>query len=142
MHRRATAIDPNISIATVYRTVRLFEEAGFPKGVVNVVTGYGAEAGRALVEHPLVERIAFTGSDLGVFRVQQDVLSKQPDLLFVEFAVNDGGAAPEQIIRCMEGIVRQTWRANSSSAAPVAMTRNARVVAGTLDKPSTHTGES
>jgi Fur family ferric uptake transcriptional regulator len=28
VHRRATAIDPNISIATVYRTVRLFEEAG------------------------------------------------------------------------------------------------------------------
>ena len=28
MHRRATAIDPDISIATVYRTVRLFEEAG------------------------------------------------------------------------------------------------------------------
>jgi lysophospholipase L1-like esterase len=56
--------------------------------------------------------IGGTGSDLGVFRVQQDVLSKQPDLLFVEFAVNDGGAAPDQIIRCMEGIVRQTWRAN------------------------------
>ena len=56
--------------------------------------------------------IGGTGSDLGVFRVQQDVLSKQPDLLFVEFAVNDGGAAPEQIIRCMEGIVRQTWRTN------------------------------
>ena len=56
--------------------------------------------------------IGGTGSDLGVFRVQQDVLSKQPDLLFVEFAVNDGGAAPEQIIRGMEGIVRQAWRAN------------------------------
>jgi lysophospholipase L1-like esterase len=56
--------------------------------------------------------IGGTGSDLGAFRVQQDVLSKQPDLLFVEFAVNDGGAAPDQIIRCMEGIVRQTWRAN------------------------------
>ncbi|MFM7240910.1 MAG: GDSL-type esterase/lipase family protein [Opitutia bacterium] len=58
--------------------------------------------------------IGGTGSDLGVFRLQQDVLSKQPDLLFVEFAVNDGGAAPDQIIRCMEGIVRQTWRANPS----------------------------
>jgi lysophospholipase L1-like esterase len=56
--------------------------------------------------------IGGTGSDLGVFRVQQDVLDQHPDLLFVEFAVNDGGAAPEQIIRCMEGIVRQTWKAN------------------------------
>jgi len=59
--------------------------------------------------------IGGTGSDLGVFRVQQDVLSKSPDLLLVEFAVNDGGAAPEQIIRCMEGIVRQTWRANPTT---------------------------
>lgn len=55
--------------------------------------------------------IGGTGSDLGVFRVKQDVLDKKPDLLFVEFAVNDGGAQPDQILRCMEGIVRQTWRA-------------------------------
>ncbi|MEI7650410.1 MAG: GDSL-type esterase/lipase family protein [Verrucomicrobiota bacterium] len=58
--------------------------------------------------------IGGTGSDLGVFRLQQDVLSKNPDLLFVEFAVNDGGADPQRIIRCMEGIVRQTWKANPS----------------------------
>ncbi len=56
--------------------------------------------------------IGGTGSDLGVFRVRQDVLSQGPDLLFVEFAVNDGGADPQRIIRCMEGIVRQTWKAN------------------------------
>jgi lysophospholipase L1-like esterase len=55
--------------------------------------------------------IGGTGSDLGVFRLKQDVLDQKPDLLFVEFAVNDGGAAPEQIFRCMEGIVRQTWTA-------------------------------
>src|ERR1700710_2707719 len=55
--------------------------------------------------------IGGTGSDLGVFRVKQDVLDQHPDLMFVEFAVNDGSAAPEQIFRCMEGIVRQTWKA-------------------------------
>ncbi|MDH4478110.1 MAG: SGNH/GDSL hydrolase family protein [Verrucomicrobiaceae bacterium] len=55
--------------------------------------------------------IGGTGSDLGVCRLKQDVLDHKPDLLFVEFAVNDGGTAPEQIFRCMEGIVRQTWRA-------------------------------
>ena len=54
--------------------------------------------------------IGGTGSDLGVFRVGHDALQYNPDLLFVEFAVNDGGAAPESIWRCMEGIVRQTWR--------------------------------
>ena len=55
--------------------------------------------------------IGGTGSDLGVFRLKQDVLDQKPDMMFVEFATNDGGASPEQIFRCMEGIVRQTWRA-------------------------------
>lgn len=56
--------------------------------------------------------IGGTGSDLGVFRVGHDVLAQKPDLLFVEFAVNDGGAQPEAIQRQMEGIVRQTWKAD------------------------------
>jgi lysophospholipase L1-like esterase len=58
--------------------------------------------------------IGGTGSDLGVFRVKHDVLDHSPDLLFVEFAVNDAGTAPEQIFRCMEGIIRQTWKADPS----------------------------
>ena len=53
--------------------------------------------------------IGGTGSDLGVFRFRRDVLDKKPDLVFVEFAVNDGGADPKQIWRGMEGIVRQAW---------------------------------
>jgi (Z)-2-((N-methylformamido)methylene)-5-hydroxybutyrolactone dehydrogenase len=43
--------------------VRLVEEAGFPRGVVNVVTGFGKDVGMPLVEHPLVAKVAFTGSD-------------------------------------------------------------------------------
>ena len=54
--------------------------------------------------------IGGTGSDLGVLRIEHDVLNAKPDLLFVEFAVNDGGAAPEEIIKSMEGIVRKTWK--------------------------------
>jgi len=53
--------------------------------------------------------IGGTGSDLGVYRLRHDVLRFKPDLLFVEFAVNDGGTDPAEIERCMEGIVRQTW---------------------------------
>jgi phenylacetaldehyde dehydrogenase len=41
---------------------RLVEEAGVPPGVINIVTGYGDPAGKALVEHPDVDKIAFTGS--------------------------------------------------------------------------------
>ena len=54
--------------------------------------------------------IGGTGSDLGVYRLRHDVLRFKPDLLFVEFAVNDGGTEPAEIERCMEGIVRQTWK--------------------------------
>jgi acyl-CoA reductase-like NAD-dependent aldehyde dehydrogenase len=50
---------------TPFTTLRLAEillEAGLPPGVLNVVTGTGPEAGEALVTHPLVRKVAFTGS--------------------------------------------------------------------------------
>lgn len=42
---------------------RLFETAGFPPGVINVVTGFGGEIGERLVSHPKVAKVAFTGGD-------------------------------------------------------------------------------
>lgn len=48
--------------ASMLALAPLFEEAGFPAGVVNVVTGLGAEAGAPLVDHPGVEKLTFTGS--------------------------------------------------------------------------------
>lgn len=50
------------SSLTTLRLGELIAEAGFPAGSVNIVTGYGADAGAALVDHPLVRKIAFTGS--------------------------------------------------------------------------------
>jgi len=47
---------------TTVRLGELIAEAGFPEGVVNIVTGFGETAGRALVAHPDVDKIAFTGS--------------------------------------------------------------------------------
>ena len=47
---------------TALRLGELILEAGFPKGVVNIVTGMGETAGAALTEHPSVDKIAFTGS--------------------------------------------------------------------------------
>jgi aldehyde dehydrogenase (NAD+) len=44
------------------RVAELAREVGFPKGVMNVVPGYGNVAGQALAEHPGVDKIAFTGS--------------------------------------------------------------------------------
>jgi aldehyde dehydrogenase (NAD+) len=45
--------------------VELFERAGFPPGVVNTVTGFPDEAGVALVNHPDIAKIAFTGGEAG-----------------------------------------------------------------------------
>tara|TARA_Y100000766_G_C18884277_1_gene594998 strand:+ start:384 stop:1871 length:1488 start_codon:yes stop_codon:yes gene_type:complete len=49
----------------------LVEEAGFPKGVFNVVTGFGAEVGEPLVTHPDVAKIAFTGGGISGAHVYQ-----------------------------------------------------------------------
>lgn len=46
-----------------------------------------------------------TGSSLGVFRVERDVLAHQPDLVVIEFCVNDGGLPDAQAIRYMETLV-------------------------------------
>jgi phenylacetaldehyde dehydrogenase len=47
---------------TALRLGELIAEAGFPEGVVNIVTGYGETAGAALAAHPDVDKVAFTGS--------------------------------------------------------------------------------
>ena len=44
------------------RLAELFDQAGFPAGVVNILTGFGEGAGAPLAAHPLVDKIAFTGS--------------------------------------------------------------------------------
>ncbi|MDH1159480.1 aldehyde dehydrogenase family protein, partial [Pseudomonas otitidis] len=44
------------------RLVQLIEAAGFPAGVVNLVTGFGVDTGAPLAQHPDVDKIAFTGS--------------------------------------------------------------------------------
>jgi betaine-aldehyde dehydrogenase len=64
---------------TLLELGRLFEECGLPKGVVNVVTGFGETAGAPLVAHPGVDKIAFTGSvEVGkaVMRSAADTLKK------------------------------------------------------------------
>ena len=47
---------------STFNLVRVLTDAGIPKGVVNVVAGYGPEAGAPLLEHPEVRAISFTGS--------------------------------------------------------------------------------
>jgi aldehyde dehydrogenase (NAD+) len=80
--------------------VKLVEEAGFPAGVVNVVTGYGKEVGMPLVEHPLTRKIAFTGSDAtgrlineaaarGFKKVGLELGGKSPNIVFDDAVLDD-----------------------------------------------------
>lgn len=47
---------------TAFLLMQAFHDAGFPKGVLNLVSGRGSALGDALVEHPLVDMVSFTGS--------------------------------------------------------------------------------
>ncbi|MCL6553681.1 MAG: aldehyde dehydrogenase family protein [Firmicutes bacterium] len=47
---------------TCLRMARLAQKAGFPDGVINVIPGFGPTAGAAIVRHPGIDKIAFTGS--------------------------------------------------------------------------------
>ena len=56
---------------TALRLGELFQEAGFPAGVVNILTGFGETAGAAIAAHPDVDKVAFTGStEVGKLIVQ------------------------------------------------------------------------
>ncbi len=80
--------------------VKLVEEAGYPPGVVNVVTGFGQDVGVPLVEHPLVRKIAFTGSDANgrvinqaaaksFKRVTLELGGKSPNIVFADAKLED-----------------------------------------------------
>ncbi len=56
--------------------------------------------------------IGGTGSELGAFRCQRDLICKKPDLVFVEFAVNDSKSPEAKVVASMEGIVRQILAGN------------------------------
>ncbi len=57
--------------ASTIEFAALFEKAGFPPGVVNVVTGFGSEVGEPLVAHPKVAKVAFTGGEAGGRKVYE-----------------------------------------------------------------------
>ncbi|MBA3805164.1 MAG: aldehyde dehydrogenase family protein [Acidobacteria bacterium] len=58
--------------ATAVRITEIFEEAGVPKGVLNLVLGSGSEAGDEIIGHPAVKAVSFTGSnDVGIRLYEQ-----------------------------------------------------------------------
>ena len=68
---------------------KVFEKAGFPPGVINIVTGMGDPCGAALTRHPLVDRISFTG---GLPSARQIVRNSAEN--FAEVSLELGGKSP------------------------------------------------
>lgn len=71
----------------------LVEKAGFPAGVVNIVPGFGEIAGNALVEHPNVDKISFTGST----KVGKKIMKKAADTM-KRLTLELGGKSPNIIL--------------------------------------------
>jgi (Z)-2-((N-methylformamido)methylene)-5-hydroxybutyrolactone dehydrogenase len=78
----------------------LFERAGFPPGVVNIITGYGSEIGEPLITHHDVSMVAFTGGDRtgehvyqlaakGIKRVTLELGGKSANIVFDDADLND-----------------------------------------------------
>ncbi|MGZ5482831.1 MAG: aldehyde dehydrogenase family protein, partial [Pyrinomonadaceae bacterium] len=59
--------------ATAVRIVQIFEEAGIPPGVLNLVLGSGSEAGDEIIGHPAVKAVSFTGSNPVGIRMYEQV---------------------------------------------------------------------
>ena len=68
---------------------KLIEDAGFPPGVVNIVTGHGEPCGRALTGHPLVARVSFTGGPNAARHVLENAKRN-----FAEVSLELGGKSP------------------------------------------------
>jgi aldehyde dehydrogenase (NAD+) len=74
--------------------VKLAHEAGIPPGVINVVTGYGAEAGEPLARHPDVRHMSFTGSPETGRRVMEACASH-----LIPLHLELGGKSPQVVLR-------------------------------------------
>jgi aldehyde dehydrogenase (NAD+) len=107
--------------ASTLEFARLFEEADFPPGVFNVVTGYGTPTGSALVRHPGVDKVAFTGStETGklvmkdaadhVAKVTLELGGKSPNIVFEDADIE---AAANGVVSGIFAATGQTCMAGS-----------------------------
>jgi len=119
----AVAADPPVrSLGRVFEKLKAGKETtvAYFGGSITAAAGYRVKTfawfKKTFPQATLKEvdaAIGGTGSDLGAFRCGADVVAKQPDLVFVEFNINDGSPTNEFRKATMEGIVRQLWASES-----------------------------
>lgn len=142
---------------TTLEFMNLVMEAGFPKGVVNVVTGFGNQVGEPLVTHPLVAKIAFTGGEMAGQAINE-LAAKNFKKVILEL----GGKSPNIVFddadldQAVKGAIRGIFSAAGQScvagsrlllhesihdkfvADMIAMVKTARI--GNPADPETHIG--
>lgn len=86
--------------ASAFEFAKLVEQAGFPPGVFNVVSGTGVEVGDALTTHPLVAKISFTGGTQtgkhvyqqaanGIKKISLELGGKSPNIVFADADIDN-----------------------------------------------------
>lgn len=143
--------------ATALEFVELVVQAGFPPGVVNVVTGYGDAVGTPLVTHKLVSKIAFTGGEMAGQKINE-LAAKDFKKVILEL----GGKSPNMVFedadldQAVKGAIRGIFSAAGQSCVAgsrlllhesihdqfldklVALVKTARL--GDPSDPNTHIG--
>ena len=84
--------------AIAYKFFEILEEAGLPAGVVNFMTGSGAEVGDVIVDHPLTRFIAFTGSKEIGLRINERAAKVQEGQIWIKRVVAEMGGKDAIIV--------------------------------------------
>jgi 1-pyrroline-5-carboxylate dehydrogenase len=92
-------LKPSSDAPTIaYKFFELLEEAGMPAGVVNFMTGSGAEVGDVVVDHPKTRFIAFTGSKEIGLRINERAARTPPEQLWIKRVVAEMGGKDAIIV--------------------------------------------
>jgi acyl-CoA reductase-like NAD-dependent aldehyde dehydrogenase len=102
--------------APLLHFAKLIHEAGFPAGVVNIITGLGADCGQVLTSHPLVARVAFTGGPDTARHVVRNTAAN-----FAVTTLELGGKSPVVVFddanleSAVNGVIAGIWGATGQS---------------------------
>lgn len=77
-----------------------------------------------------VDATADGGSEHAAFRIRKDLVEKDPDLVFVEFAVDDADRDEQRTLRSLEGVVRHFWTVNPWAEIVFVVTTNKQLASG------------
>ncbi len=92
-------LKPSSDAPTIaYKFFEVLEEAGLPAGVVNFMTGSGAEVGDVVVDHPKTRYVAFTGSKEIGLRINERAAKVQPGQIWIKRVVAEMGGKDAIIV--------------------------------------------